>query len=253
MATCEEVPAGTVAVMVGAESRDRHQHHLLRWRGGWARLGPWRGDTRVASFAIGAQRPPDLSLVERGVRLLAAEGYETVLTNALSPLDALPFVDAGFVVRERLHLLGHDMEDLPIPSRTTRRAHRSDRAAVLEVDREAFDGFWHLDETGLDDAIRATPSARFRVGTHESRVLAYAISGRAAAHGYLQRVAVHPDARRLGFGKSVVADALHWLARHGAKRTLVNTQAGNDGAIDLYRSCGFTQLPFGLCVMGRSL
>jgi GNAT superfamily N-acetyltransferase len=69
----------------------------------------------------------------------------------------------------------------------------------------------------------------------------------------MQRVAVHPDARRLGFGASIVADGLHWLHRHGVGRTLVNTQLGNRAALDLYESCGFSELPFGLCVMGRSL
>src|SRR5438105_7307540 len=159
MATSAQVPAGTVALMVGAESRDRHQHHLLRWRGGWARLGPWRNDDRTASLSLGAQRPPDLDLVQRAVRILTAEGYESVITNALSPLDALPFIDSGFAVRQRLHLLAHDMSDLPHCTRDTRRAQRADRTAVLAVDAEAFEPFWHLDDAGLDDAIRATPSS----------------------------------------------------------------------------------------------
>jgi ribosomal protein S18 acetylase RimI-like enzyme len=241
--------------MVGAESRDRHQHHLLRWRGGWARLGPWRGDGRTAFLSVGAQRPPDADVVARALRILTREGYAAVVTNALPPGDTLPFVDAGFTARQRLHLLAHDMSDLPQGRRSTRRAHRADRAAVLAVDGEAFDTFWHLDEPGLDDAIRATPMSRFRVAAddHDDRILAYAISGRAAAQGYLQRVAVHPDARRRGFGRSVVADGLQWLHRHGVHRTLVNTQVGNAAALDLYESCGFSQLPFGLCVMGRSL
>ena len=239
--------------MVGAERRDRHQHHLLRWRGGWARLGPWRGDDSTAFLSVGAQRPPDADLVDRALRILDDEGYVAVLTNALAPGDALPFVDAGFTVRQRLHLLAHDMSELPRADRPTRRAQRGDRAAVLAVDGEAFDTFWHFDDAGLDDALRATPVSRFRVGGDDGRVLAYAISGRAGPQGYLQRVAVHPDARRRGFGRSVVADGLHWLQRHRVERALVNTQLGNGAALDLYRSCGFEQLPVGLCVMGRSL
>jgi ribosomal protein S18 acetylase RimI-like enzyme len=253
MATCAQVLPGTVGVMVGAERRDRHQHHLLRWRGGWARLGPWRGDGRTAFLSVGAQRPPDADLIARALRILTSEGYAAVITNALSPGDALPFVDAGFTVRQRLHLLAHDMADLPSASRPTRRAHRPDRAAVLAVDGEAFDAFWHFDDTGLDDALRATPTSRFRVGVDDGHVRAYGISGRAGSQGYLQRVAVHPQARRLGFGASIVADGLHWLRRHGVDRTLVNTQLGNRAALDLYQSCGFGELPFGLCVMGRSL
>ena len=46
----------------------------------------------------------------------------------------------------------------------------------------------------------ATPASRFRVGHDADRVVAYAITGLAGRYGYLQRVAVHPDARfsRLG-------------------------------------------------------
>jgi GNAT superfamily N-acetyltransferase len=240
------------ALMVGAERPDRQQHHLLRWRGGWARLGPWRGDDDVALVSVGAQQPPDADLVERALRILAGDGYSSVITNALSPADALPFVDAGFTVRQRLHLLGHDMIRLPHTARGTRRAHRHDRPAVLALDALAFDAFWHLDDVGLDDALHATPVSRFRVGG-DHPVLAYAISGRAGSLGYLQRVAVHPEARGEGWGRTIVADALHWLHRQRVHRTLVNTQIGNAVALHLYESCGFSSMPFGLCVMGRTL
>jgi GNAT superfamily N-acetyltransferase len=238
--------------MVGAERPHRQQHHLLRWRGGWARLGPWRGGDEVALVSVGAQQPPDATLVDRALRILAGDGYSSVVTNALAPADALPFVDAGFTVRQRLHLLGHDMIRLPHAVHTTRRAHRSDRGAVLALDALAFDAFWRLDDLGLDDALHATPIARFRVGGERSPS-AYAISGRAGALGYIQRVAVHPDARGEGWGRTVVADALHWLHRQRVGRTLVNTQVGNDVALHLYETCGFTPMPFGLCVMGRDL
>ena len=84
-------------------------------------------------------------------------------------------------------------------------------------------------------------------------MLAYAVTGRAGRHGYLQRIAVHPEARRQGYGRAVVLDGLRWLRRHGATQALVNTQRDNSPALALYQSCGFRELPAGLCVMGRSL
>lgn len=239
--------------MVGAARPDRLPHHVVRWRGGWARLGPWRGSSDVAFVSVGAQRPPDGDVVERALRTLAADGYTSVVTNALGPADAVAFVDAGFVARERLHLLAHDMFRLPHTMLTTRRARRNDREAVLALDARAFDGFWRLDDEGLDDALHATPVTRFRVGGEEDRPVAYAIAGRAGPTGYLQRVAVDPSARREGWGRAVVADALQWLHRHRVDRTLVNTQSGNDTALHLYETCGFTRLPVGLCVMERAL
>jgi ribosomal protein S18 acetylase RimI-like enzyme len=225
----------------------------LRWRGGWARLGSWRGRADVAYLSVGADRPPTPEIVERCLRLLRGHGYSTVVTSALATADALPFLDAGFSVRERLHLLAHAMGDLPQPPHSTRRARKGDRRAVLELDHRSFDGFWRLDADGLANAVDATPASRFRVIDGEDGLLAYAVTGRAAHHGYLQRLAVHPDIRRNGYGRAVVLDGLRWLRRHGATQTLVNTQADNAPALALYESCGFRELPAGLCVMGRSL
>ncbi len=229
----------------------------LRWRGGWARLGPWRGNPEIAYVSVGAERPPPPGIVERSIELLRRRGYSAAVTNALTSADALPFVDAGFTVRERLHLLAHDMRELPWPGDPgrcpTHRSRPADRAAVLALDHLAFDAFWRLDPAGLDDAVRATPAARFRVGCAGDAVVAYAISGRAGIQGYVQRVAVHPAARRRGWGRAVVADSLRWLACHGVARTLVNTQLHNEAALRLYESTGFRRLSVGLCVMGLGL
>jgi ribosomal protein S18 acetylase RimI-like enzyme len=226
----------------------------LRWRGGWARLGSWRGRPDVAYLSVGAERPPTPEIVDRCVGLLRGRGYSAVVTSALAMADALPFIDAGFSVRERLHLLAHSMGDLPAPGHSTRRARRTDRPAVMALDHASFDGFWQLDDNGLQSAIEATPHSRFRVaGNREHAIAAYAVTGRAGPHGYLQRVAVHPEQRRQGFGRAVVLDGLRWLRRHGATQALVNTQRNNAGALALYDACGFRELPAGLCVMGRSL
>jgi ribosomal protein S18 acetylase RimI-like enzyme len=226
----------------------------LRWRGGWARLGSWRGRADVAYLSVGADRPPTPEIVDRCLRTLRGRGYSAVVTSALAAGDALAFLDAGFSVRERLHLLAHSMAELPPPPHPTRRARKRDRAAVLELDGRSFAGFWRLDASGLDNAIDATPASRFRVtGRRSEGITAYAVTGRAGPHGYLQRVAVDPDHRREGYGRAVVLDGLHWLRRHGATQALVNTQRDNLGALALYESCGFRELPAGLCVMGRSL
>jgi ribosomal protein S18 acetylase RimI-like enzyme len=228
----------------------------LRWRGGWARLGSWRGRADVAYLSVGADRPPTPEIVDRCLGLLRGRGYSAVVTSALASADALAFLDAGFKVRERLHLLAHALTDLPAPPHPTRRARRADRPDVLALDQASFDRFWRLDADGLRNAVDATPSSRFRVAgrrTGRDGLAAYAVTGRAGPHGYLQRVAVHPERRREGYGRAVVLDGLHWLHRHGATKALVNTQRENLGALALYESCGFHELPSGLCVMGRSL
>jgi ribosomal protein S18 acetylase RimI-like enzyme len=235
-------------------------HHSF----GWARATPWRGRGDIAHLVLSERVPVDPGTIDVCLGTLRRAGYASVVTTAVPPGDALPFVDAGFEVRERLHLLEHDFAELPpAPANPPRlrRAWRTDRDAVLALDRIAFDEFWRLEDPGLREALQATPSVRFRVSesappaaADERRIAgAYAITGRAGRTGYLQRIAVHPDARRLGWGRVLVIDALRWLRRHDTRRALVNTQWANDGALALYESCGFRRLPVGLCVLDRTL
>ena len=228
----------------------------MRWRGGWARLGPWRAQpgSSVAQLSIGSECSPSAQVVDRCLALLRDAGYAAVVTSAMPPAETLAFVDAGFTVRERLHLLAHDLRALPRAPRATRRGQRLDRAPVLTLDGRAFDSSWRLGTSaGFDEALHATPLARFRVVEEDGRILGYAITGLAGAQGYLQRVAVDPDAQGRGRGRVLVADSLRWLARRRVSRALVNTQERNDTALALYLSCGFRRLPAGLCVLGREL
>ena len=225
---------------------------------GWARVAPWRGQREVAHLVLAEGSPPPRSEVDECLVRLRRAGYQAIVTSALTAADSLPFVDAGFGVRERLHLLEHDCRDVPAPSRREpplRRAWRTDRAAVLALDALAFDDFWQLEPDGLSDALHATPAVRFRVGDADDGCTpaAYAITGRAGRRGYLQRVAVDPRTRRRGWGRTLVLDALRWLGRHDTRRALVNTQWENQAALALYESCGFRRLPVGLSVLDREL
>lgn len=228
--------------------------HTLRWRGGWARIGPFRSSGDVARLTMGVDARPSGSVIERCLREAQARSYKAVVTNALSAADSAPFVDAGFSVRERLHLLAHDLERLPPAVGSTRRARRHDYDSVLDLDATAFDVDWHLDRGGLVEALRATPVTRFRLTPESPPTIAgYAVTGRSGRTGYLQRIAVRADARRRGYGRALVADALRWMRRRSVARALVNTQLDNDAALALYESSGFRRLPVGLCVLGRTL
>ncbi len=219
------------------------------------RTGPWRGDGRVAYLApISDTPPPSAGFIQSCLGELSARGYSSVITAALSASERQPFYVAGFSDQERLRLLIHDLEQVPRWSgRTVRKARRSDRPQVLGIDAATFSAFWRLDEWGLDQALAATPVARFRVATVDGRVTGYAITGRAGTDGYLQRLAVDPAYQRRGLGRALALDGLHWLRRKGTTRAVVNTQLGNTPAFSLYQGLGFRGQSSDLVVLRREL
>lgn len=233
-------------------------HRDLPRGDGRLRIATWRGDTTTAYLTPAGGRPTP-STIERSLDELARAGCTAAVTAALGTVDATPFLDAGFSVHERLHLLIRRVDVAPTPRLsgvTLRRGRRADRAALLTLDTAAFPVFWRLDDAGLDDALGATPSARLRVvdpPESDAGLAGYAVTGRAGRRGYLQRLAVDPTLQRRGIGSALVGDALAWLRRWGAREVLVNTQEGNRAALALYRSLGFRLQPDGLAVLRRVL
>lgn len=220
-------------------------------------VAAWRGDQHVVVLSPAPEQPvPTAASVAAEIERLRRTGIRRLLTGALHQPELTPFLANGFTEHERLHLLRHDLSRLPEVTRPVplRRAWRRDQPTVLDIDARAFDAFWALDRRGLEDAIRATPSSRYRVaGGRRAPLLGYAVTGRAAERGYLQRLAVDPHHHREGIGRALVVDSLAWLRRTGARVAVVNTQERNAGALSLYRACGFVEEPSGLTVLALDL
>lgn len=206
--------------------------------------------------------PMDRSTVPAGPIRRCLERLPPGVTSARSAVltepDAAPFLEAGFATVLRLEVLTHDLRDIPSARAVARglrgglriRTLRSaDIDAALEVDRAAFGAIAGIpdsnvargwtDESAMHDAMRATPAARARVAVRGDAVVGFAICGRADRAGYLQRLAVSPDAQGGGIGSALVLDALRWSRRHRVGRVAVNTQVGNDRALRRYRALGF--------------
>lgn len=215
---------------------------------------PWRGRSDVAAVVpFAADRRVSSEVVEQCLSVLRTRGYESVYTSALTPGELDPFVANGFAVHEELHLLSRRLDDRGLSQlRRLRRARRQDWDRVLEIDNAAFRPFWRFDRAGLSDALAATPARRFRV-TRPDPIVGYHIAGRAGSAGYVQRVAVHPDAQGQGWGLCLVNDALRWMQRSGARIAYVNTQLDNSNALALYEKAGFEVEARRLTVLERDL
>ena len=228
---------------------------VIQWGRERVRAGPWRGDQAVAFLSPLADAPaPSAAFVRRCLDDLSAQGYQRVVTGALSPAESTGFLAAGFEITERLYLLAHDLKQVPPAAPVPmRRARGADRDEVLRLDHRAFRPFWRLDNHGLEDALRATPHARFRVSFVVEGITGYAVHGRAGRRGYLQRLAVDPAQRGTGLGRALVVDGLRWLRRWRVERVIVNTQLDNDAALQLYEHLGFRRQPVGLSVLSTGL
>ena len=246
----------TLAVPVGSPSAVTAAD-VIRFGREEVRTGPWRGDRTVAYLAPSPDHPaPSAEFVRRCLDELARRGFVRVVTAALSPPEQAGFLAAGFEVEERLHLLAHDLDSIPEPRRAgleIKRARRRDRATVLALDHRAFPPFWRLDDHGLTEALDATPWTRFRVAVVDRRIAGYAVCGRAAERGFVQRLAVSPDVQRASIGWDLMIDGLRWMQRRGVQRAVVNTQLGNDRALALYEHLGFRRQAVGLSVLGSGL
>jgi ribosomal protein S18 acetylase RimI-like enzyme len=219
------------------------------------RVGPWHADPDIAHVSLIPHAPaPTTDDLRTCIDRVRSLGYRAVLTSALDSSEAPAFLAAGFVERDRLVVLSHDLsgrEDRPRtdPPIVLRRARRGDRHACLALDSEAFPPFWRMDEGGLADARSATPTSRFRVAVSSGNLLGYAVTGRSGSQGFLQRLATNPAHWRHGIGTALTLDGLRWCARRRVTAVFVNTQVTNDAALSLYEHLGFRTTPNDMVVL----
>jgi [ribosomal protein S18]-alanine N-acetyltransferase len=227
-----------------------------------ARLGTWPDDGGVAHLVLlDHHMVPSEADVDRWIDQARRGGARAIRTGALFEPSTPAFFATGFTVIDRLALLQLDLNR--DGARSTKASDRPSRLRRLRpsmldgaaaVDRRAFSPPWGNDRAALRDVMTATPQQRSRcVLGPDGRMIAFSISGRAGAWGYVQRLAVEPDAQRRGLARLLVDDALRWMHRRRVTHVLVNTAIDNVAALELYREFGFRTRPDGLAVLERHL
>eukprot|EP00727_Mastigamoeba_balamuthi_P011436 m51a1_g6915 putative n-alpha-acetyltransferase 50 isoform x1 (159) ;mRNA; r:130446-131010 len=115
---------------------------------------------------------------------------------------------------------------------------RSLNAAVLPVAyRDAF----------YRDLLALPPPSRLALqceeaGRVEGAILCSAEGGGCGVEATLLSLAVAPGSRRRGVGGRLVAAALEWAARAGARELRVHVQEDNEGARAFYAALGFAEV-----------
>ena len=82
-----------------------------------------------------------------------------------------------------------------------RRMEERDLAAVAELEKLCFSEHWsyHILESGIH-----SPYDVYYVFEQEEKILGYCNLRVLAGEGEVQRIAVHPDSRRLGLGRKMM-------------------------------------------------
>ena len=119
----------------------------------------------------------------------------------------------------------------------------TDNEELLHVDSAAFDEFWRFDDVGLARGRRGRRRDRTRASTREAPLAGYALFGRADDVGYVQRLAVRPDAQGRGLGPALLSDGLRWLRLHSTP----STRSSTPRSTTIERSASTSEPDFGGC------
>lgn len=230
--------------------------------------GSWPGQVTLrAGFAKGVARPWNETIldahlrVDRGSVGFLRSAFESLtdigapaVTSPPLPVPRLPmWRDAGFTPWLDLHMYGRDIMRKPLPlDHPIEEGSTDDWSTAVDIDRRSFDELWRLGPLGLQEAREATSTSTFMVVRSEGTVIGFAIVGIGSRIGYLQRIAVEPDARGRGYGRALVRQAIRWTVERGGTSLLLNTQPDNDGATALYLSEGFNRIANSLSVLRRA-
>jgi [ribosomal protein S18]-alanine N-acetyltransferase len=118
---------------------------------------------------------------------------------------------------------------------------RADLADVLEIERHAFRSPWSrqifLEELERDWARLDVLRERQKDG--RSQVVAFCNYWLVRDEVHLLNIATHPDRRRRGHARALLAHLVDFARRHRCRYVTLEARRSNHGAIDLYKQFGF--------------
>lgn len=117
-----------------------------------------------------------------------------------------------------------------------RRMEERDLAAVAELEKLCFSENWsyHILESGI-----YSPYDVYYVFEQEGKIRGYCNLRVLAGEGEVQRIAVHPDSRRLGLGRKMMDAMVEYAIRERAYAISLEVRESNLAARNLYESYGF--------------
>lgn len=119
---------------------------------------------------------------------------------------------------------------------------REDMAQVMAVERASYSAGWPA--TAFERELTQNAMARYLVlrGPDDDQVLGFAGLWLMVDEAHVVTVAVLPEERRNGFGRTLVHGLLEVSRRHEMAMATLEVRASNEAARALYREYGFYEV-----------
>jgi ribosomal-protein-alanine N-acetyltransferase len=123
-----------------------------------------------------------------------------------------------------------------------RSMQREDIEQVVAIDRLSFSLPWSANSYRFE--LFENTTSRLWVSEYvkdgcPSRIVAMIVVWNIVDEAHIATIAVHPEYRRLGIGKHLLAFALQDAAQQGMRTATLEVRAGNLAAQTMYRQFGF--------------
>lgn len=114
-----------------------------------------------------------------------------------------------------------------------------DVPAVIELDKMSFSLPWP--ERSFRFELTDNPASRCWVAETEQRIVGMIVVWLLVDEAHVATLATHPDFRRRGIGKRLLAYALRHLINEGAQSSFLEVRASNMPAQEMYRKFGYEE------------
>jgi [ribosomal protein S18]-alanine N-acetyltransferase len=114
-----------------------------------------------------------------------------------------------------------------------------DVPTVVELDHKSFSLPWP--ERSFRFELTDNPASRCWVAELDGRVVGVIVVWLIVDEAHVATIATHPDFRRQGVGKRLLAHALRSLMNEGAQSSFLEVRASNIAAQEMYRKFGYEE------------
>lgn len=114
--------------------------------------------------------------------------------------------------------------------------------AIMELERDSFPHQENWSAQAWADELGSDEACVMVSNDADGAILGVAAFRCVADMADLDRVIVHPQARRHGVGAKLVLAGLEWAQASGADRMLLEVRTDNEAAVSLYRRLGFDEI-----------